>query len=105
IAAQAAAGHPMLDAEVECDTLAQVGEALAAGCDLILLDNMDLPELRAAVAMARDWPGAQLEASGGLTLATARDVALTGVDFLAVGVLTHSSPALDLGLDLRPGTE
>jgi nicotinate-nucleotide pyrophosphorylase (carboxylating) len=103
IAARSAGGAPMLDAEVECDTLDQVKVALAAGCDLILLDNMGLADLRAAVALARDWPGVQLEASGGLTLAAARDVALTGVDYLAVGGLTHSSPALDLGLDLRAG--
>jgi nicotinate-nucleotide pyrophosphorylase (carboxylating) len=103
IAARAAAGAPLLDAEVECDTLDQVKAALAAGCDLILLDNMGLADLRAAVAMARDWPGVQLEASGGLTLPMARDVALTGVDYLSVGGLTHSSPALDLGLDLRAG--
>ena len=103
IAARAGAGAPMLDAEVECDTLDQVKAALAAGCDLILLDNMGLADLRAAVALARDWPGVQLEASGGLTLDAARDVALTGVDYLAVGGLTHSSPALDLGLDLRAG--
>ena len=103
IAARSAAGAPMVDAEVECDTLDQVKEALAAGCDLILLDNMGLADLRAAVALARDWPGVQLEASGGLTLPAARDVALTGVDYLSVGGLTHSSPALDLGLDLRAG--
>ena len=103
IAARAAAGAGMLDAEVECDTLDQVKTALAAGCDLILLDNKGLADLRAAVALARDWPGVLLEASGGLTLAAARDVALTGVDYLAVGGLTHSSPALDLGLDLRAG--
>jgi nicotinate-nucleotide pyrophosphorylase (carboxylating) len=103
IAARSAAGAPMLDAEVECDTLDQVKAALAAGCDLILLDNMGLADLRAAVALARDWPGVQLEASGGLTLPAARDVALTGVDYLSVGGLTHSSPALDLGLDLRVG--
>ena len=103
IAARSAAGAPMLDAEVECDTLDQVKEALAAGCDLILLDNMGLADLRAAVALARDWPGVQLEASGGLTLPAARDVALTGVDYLSVGGLTHSSRALDLGLDLRAG--
>jgi nicotinate-nucleotide pyrophosphorylase (carboxylating) len=103
IAARAASGAALLDAEVECDTLDQVKAALAAGCDLILLDNMDLADLRAAVALARDWPGVQLEASGGLTLAAAREVALTGVDYLAVGALTHSSPALDLGLDLRAG--
>jgi nicotinate-nucleotide pyrophosphorylase (carboxylating) len=103
IAARCAGGAPMLDAEVECDTLDQVKAALAAGCDLILLDNMGLADLRAAVALARDWPGVQLEASGGLTLPAARDVALTGVDYLSVGGLTHSSPALDLGLDLRAG--
>jgi nicotinate-nucleotide pyrophosphorylase (carboxylating) len=103
IAARAAGGAALLDAEVECDTLDQVKAALAAGCDLILLDNMGLADLRAAVALARDWPGVQLEASGGLTLAAARDVALTGVNYLAVGALTHSSPALDLGLDLGAG--
>jgi nicotinate-nucleotide pyrophosphorylase (carboxylating) len=103
IAARAGRGAALLDAEVECDTLDQVKEALAAGCDLILLDNMGLADLRAAVALARDWPGVQLEASGGLTLAAARDVALTGVNYLAVGALTHSSPALDLGLDLGAG--
>jgi nicotinate-nucleotide pyrophosphorylase (carboxylating) len=103
IATRSAGGAPMLDAEVECDTLDQVKAALAAGCDLILLDNMGLADLRAAVALARDWPGVQLEASGGLTLPAARDVALTGVDYLSVGGLTHSSPALDLGLDLRAG--
>jgi nicotinate-nucleotide pyrophosphorylase (carboxylating) len=103
IAARAASGAALLDAEVECDTLDQVKAALAAGCDLILLDNMGLADLRAAVALARDWPGVPREASGGLTLDAARDVALTGVDYLAVGGLTHSSPALDLGLDLRAG--
>jgi nicotinate-nucleotide pyrophosphorylase (carboxylating) len=92
---------PTIPLEVECDTLEQVGEALRAGCDLILLDNMDLTELRAAVSLARADPGVRLEASGGLTLANAAEVAATGVDYVAVGALTHSSPALDLGLDLR----
>jgi len=91
---------PGLPFEVECDTLAQVREALDAGARLILLDNMDLADLRAAAAMARGYPLARLEASGGLRLEAARAVALTGVDFVAVGALTHSSPALDLGLDL-----
>jgi nicotinate-nucleotide pyrophosphorylase (carboxylating) len=95
------AAAPELPLEVECDTLDQVREAVAAGCQLILLDNMGLDELRAAVALARDLPGVLLEASGGLRLETARQVAQTGVDYLAVGGLTHSSPALDLGLDLR----
>ena len=91
---------PGLPLEVECDTLDQVREALAEGAGLILLDNMDLADLRAAVTLARRYPAAQLEASGGLRLETARAVAETGVDFIAVGALTHSSPALDLGLDV-----
>jgi nicotinate-nucleotide pyrophosphorylase (carboxylating) len=97
------AAAPGLPLEVECDRLAQVGEALAEGASLILLDNMGLAGLRAAVALARRHPGVRLEASGGLRLAAARAVAGTGVDFLAVGALTHSSPALDLGLDLLAG--
>ena len=91
---------PALPLEVECDDLTQVEEALAAGAELILLDNMDLADLRAAVALAKPYPSVRLEASGGLRLATARAVAETGVGFVAVGALTHSSPALDLGLDL-----
>ena len=94
---------PALPLEVECDELTQVEEALAAGAELILLDNMDLADLRAAVALARPYPSVRLEASGGLRLATARAVAETGVDFVAVGALTHSSPALDLGLDMLSG--
>jgi nicotinate-nucleotide pyrophosphorylase (carboxylating) len=91
---------PGLPLEVECDTLTQVREALEAGARLVLLDNMDLVGLRSAAAMARRYPLARLEASGGLRLEAARAVAQTGVDFVAVGALTHSSPALDLGLDL-----
>ena len=94
---------PGLPLEVECDTLTQVRQALDAGAELILLDNMNLAGLRAAAALARRYPQdrrARLEASGGLRLDTARAVAETGVDFLAVGALTHSSPALDLGLDI-----
>ncbi|MBO0813990.1 MAG: nicotinate-nucleotide diphosphorylase (carboxylating), partial [Actinobacteria bacterium] len=83
-----------------CDTVDQVAEALAAGAAEILLDNMGLAELRRAVALAGRYPGTRLEASGGLRLAGARAVAETGVGYLAVGALTHSSPALDLGLDL-----
>ncbi|MGD0376674.1 MAG: carboxylating nicotinate-nucleotide diphosphorylase [Streptosporangiaceae bacterium] len=94
------AAAPGLPLEVECDTLAQVRDALAAGAGLILLDNMGLADLRAAVALACQYQGARLEASGGLRLGTARAVAETGVDFIAVGALTHSSPALDLGLDV-----
>ena len=91
---------PALPLEVECDDLTQVEEALAADAELILLDNMDLADLRAAVALARTYPSVRLEASGGLRLATARAVAETGVDFVSVGALTHSSPALDLALDI-----
>jgi nicotinate-nucleotide pyrophosphorylase (carboxylating) len=94
------AAAPGLPLEVECDDLDQVGDALAAGAGLILLDNMGLDDLRAAVALARGYPQVRLEASGGLRLDTARAVAQTGVHFIAVGALTHSSPALDLGLDL-----
>ena len=89
---------PGLPLEVECDTLDQVAEALAAGADLILLDNFAVPDLARAVRLAGGR--ALLEASGGLTLEGARAVAGTGVDYLAVGALTHSAPALDIGLDL-----
>jgi nicotinate-nucleotide pyrophosphorylase (carboxylating) len=89
---------PGLPLEVECDTLDQVAEALAAGAGEILLDNFAVADMAAAVALSGGR--ARLEASGGLTLATARAVAETGVDYLAVGALTHSAPALDIGLDL-----
>jgi nicotinate-nucleotide pyrophosphorylase (carboxylating) len=88
--------------EVECDSVAQVREALAAGARFLLLDNMPVGSLREAAAVARAYDGVRLEASGGLRLGNAREVALTGVDYLAVGALTHSSPALDLGLDFVP---
>jgi nicotinate-nucleotide pyrophosphorylase (carboxylating) len=89
---------PGVPLEVECDTLDEVAEALAAGADLILLDNFDVAGLAAAVRLTDGR--ALLEASGGLVLAGARSVAETGVDYLAVGALTHSAPALDIGLDL-----
>jgi nicotinate-nucleotide pyrophosphorylase (carboxylating) len=94
------AAAPGMVVEVECDTLDQVGEALAAGAALILLDNMSPDQMRSAVAMARVRPAAKLEASGGLRLENAREVASTGVHYLSVGALTHSSPALDLALDV-----
>ena len=75
-------------------------DALDAGAELILLDNMGLADLRAAATMAARYPSVRMEASGGLRLDMARAVAETGVDFVAVGALTHSSPALDLGLDV-----
>jgi nicotinate-nucleotide pyrophosphorylase (carboxylating) len=92
------AAYPRLPLEIEVDTLAQAREVIDAGADLVLLDNMDLDDMRAAVAYAAGR--AQLEASGGLTLDTARAVAETGVDFLSVGALTHSAPVLDIGLDM-----
>jgi nicotinate-nucleotide pyrophosphorylase (carboxylating) len=83
--------------EVECDTLDQVRRAIDAGADVILLDNMSLMELREAVKLVERR--AVVEASGGVTLDTVRPIAETGVDWISVGALTHSAPALDLGLD------
>ncbi len=88
-----------LPIEVECDTLEQVSEALDAGVDAILLDNMSPEELRAAVALARGR--VRLEASGGVTLDTVRAVAETGVDEISVGALTHSARSLDVSLELK----
>jgi nicotinate-nucleotide pyrophosphorylase (carboxylating) len=99
-AAFTAVRAPGLHVQVECDTLDQVREALAAGASSILLDNMGNAEMTEAVRFAGGK--AELEASGGLTLDGARDVASTGVDYLAVGALTHSAPSLDIGLDLTP---
>jgi nicotinate-nucleotide pyrophosphorylase (carboxylating) len=90
---------PGLEIEVECDTLDQVVEAVDAGADLVLLDNMSLADLTKAHEIAGGR--ARLEASGGLTLGDARAVAETGVDYLAVGALTHSAPVLDIAVDLR----
>jgi nicotinate-nucleotide pyrophosphorylase (carboxylating) len=95
------AAAPGLPVEVECDTLEQVAEAIDAGARLILLDNMSAEQIREAVALARAAGGVELEASGGLTAESVRATAGTGVDFIAIGALTHSAPVLDLGLDLR----
>jgi nicotinate-nucleotide pyrophosphorylase (carboxylating) len=91
---------PDVPVEVECDSVAQVREAIEAGAGLLLLDNMTTALLRESVAAADGR--ARLEASGGLSLDRAREVAETGVDYLSVGALTHSVRALDLGFDLRP---
>ena len=83
--------------EVECETLAQVASAISAGADVIMLDNMKLNELRASVDLVNGR--AVTEASGGITLDRVRAIAETGVDWISVGALTHSAPALDVGLD------
>jgi nicotinate-nucleotide pyrophosphorylase (carboxylating) len=94
--------NPDIVLEVECDTLDQVREAVDARCSLILLDNMDIDTIGAAVAITRRSPATRVEASGGMTLERARSVAQAGVHYIAVGSLTHSVAALDLGLDITP---
>lgn len=93
------AAYPDLPLEIEVDTVAQAREVIDAGAQLVLLDNMSPADMREVVAYAAG--GAKLEASGGLTLERARVVAQTGVDYLSVGALTHSAPALDIGLDIE----
>ncbi|WP_309135036.1 carboxylating nicotinate-nucleotide diphosphorylase [Cellulomonas sp.] len=99
------AAFPDVPVQVEVDRPEQADEALDAGADFLLLDNMDDATLRATVTRVRAREGetghVDLEATGNLTLDRARAVARTGVDFLSVGALTHSSPILDLGLDLH----
>jgi nicotinate-nucleotide pyrophosphorylase (carboxylating) len=97
---RARAAFPGLPLEVECRTLAEVEAALGAGPDLILLDNMPPGEVARAVAMARGR--VPLEASGGVGLEQLQALARAGVDFVAVGALTHSAPAADLNLKLEP---
>jgi nicotinate-nucleotide pyrophosphorylase (carboxylating) len=92
-------GATDLPIEVECDTLEQVAEALSAGAEAILLDNMTLEDLRAAVVLVDRR--ARLEASGGVTLDTVRAIAETGVDEISVGALTHSARSLDVSLELQ----
>jgi nicotinate-nucleotide pyrophosphorylase (carboxylating) len=84
--------------EIEVTTLDELAQALAAGADAVLLDNMDVSTVRKAVALASGR--ALLEASGGVTLETVAEIAATGVDLISVGALTHSAPALDISLDL-----
>ena len=89
--------HPLLKIEVEADTLTQVEQAVAAGADIVLLDNMTPEQLREAVRIVGGR--AKTEASGGVNLQTVRAIAETGVDFISVGSLTHSARAVDIGLD------
>jgi nicotinate-nucleotide pyrophosphorylase (carboxylating) len=93
------AKFPDLPLEVEVDSLQQLREVIDAGAEFVLLDNMSIEECRAAVEIVSGR--AKLEASGGLILSNAHAYAKTGVDYLAVGALTHSAPVLDIGLDLR----
>ncbi|WP_262282717.1 carboxylating nicotinate-nucleotide diphosphorylase [Micromonospora sp. MA102] len=90
---------PDVPVQVEVDTLAEAVEAVEAGATFLLLDNMTPAQLREVVAAVGDR--AELEATGGLTLPVAAGYGATGVDFLSVGALTHSSPILDIALDLR----
>ena len=101
--AAARKSHPNAPVIVEADTLEQVEEALAAGANHILLDNMTPDELREAVALAAGR--AKTEASGGVTLNTVRAIAATGVDYISVGALTHSARAMDFSLELAPEQE
>ncbi|MDI5937717.1 MULTISPECIES: carboxylating nicotinate-nucleotide diphosphorylase [unclassified Micromonospora] len=91
---------PGVAVQVEVDTLAEALEAVEAGADFLLLDNMTPATLREVVAAVGDR--AELEATGGLTLDVVAEYGATGVDYLSVGALTHSSPILDVALDLRP---
>jgi nicotinate-nucleotide pyrophosphorylase (carboxylating) len=94
---RARARYPQLAVEVEADTLTQVEQALRAGADIILLDNMPVERLRAAVRLVNGR--AKTEASGGVNLSTVRAIAETGVDYISVGALTHSARAVDIALD------
>jgi len=91
--------YPQLKIEVEADALEQVDQAVAAGADFVLLDNMTLVQLRLSVQKCKGR--AKTEASGGVNLSTVRAIADTGVDFISVGGLTHSARAVDIGLDFE----
>ena len=91
---------PGVKVEVECDRIEQVERALAAGADIIMLDNMSLDDMRACVNLVGGR--AKIEASGGVTRDRVRAIAETGVDWISIGAITHSAPALDLALDFEP---
>jgi nicotinate-nucleotide pyrophosphorylase (carboxylating) len=97
---RARAQYPALKVEVEADTLEQVEQAVAAGADMVLLDNMNPVQLRLAIQRCKNRT--KTEASGGVTLAGVRAIAEAGVDFISVGALTHSARAVDIGLDFEP---
>ncbi len=99
--------RPSLKIEVECDTLSQVDDALAAGADIIMLDNMSVSDVKKAVTKVRKYKGPhskrspEIEISGGINLLTVAKYAKTGCDRISVGALTHSAPALDISLEIK----
>jgi nicotinate-nucleotide pyrophosphorylase (carboxylating) len=97
---RARAHRPGLPVEIEAETLVQVDQALAAGAETILVDNMATDDIRAAVARARGR--AKIEISGGVTLERIPELAATGADFVSVGALTHSAPAVDISFEIEP---
>ena len=98
--ARARTHRPGMLVEIEAETLAQVDEALAAGADMILVDNMPTAAIRAAVQQARGR--AKVEISGGVTLERIPELAGTGADFVSAGALTHSAPAIDISFEIEP---
>jgi nicotinate-nucleotide pyrophosphorylase (carboxylating) len=98
--ARARAHRPGMTVEIEAERLDQVDEALAAGAETILVDNMSTPDIREAVARARGR--AKIEISGGVTLDRIPELASTGADFVSVGALTHSAPAVDISFEIEP---
>ena len=94
------AHRPGMRVEIEAETLDQVDEALAAGAETILVDNMSTADIRAAVTCSRGR--AQIEISGGVTLERIPELATTGADFVSVGALTHSAPAIDISFEIEP---
>ena len=97
---RARAHRPGMPIEIEAERLDQVDEALAAGADTILVDNMSTPEIRDAVMRARGR--AKIEISGGVTLERIPELASTGADCVSVGALTHSAPAIDISFEIEP---
>src|SRR5205823_5739895 len=94
------AANPGVPVEIEAETLDEVDEALAAGATFILLDNMSTSDIRDAVRRARGR--AKIEISGGVTLDRMPELAATGADYVSVGALTHSAPAVDISFELEP---
>ena len=102
---RARARWPGRTVQVEADRIEQLEEAVTAGADIVLLDNMSLDEIGRCVALRGDATRPLLEVSGGVDLETVGAIAATGVDLVSVGALTHSAPVLDIGLDVLPATD